>query len=135
MIDIENRVFTPIAKAVRAEFSGASVTGEYVRAPSKFPHVSITESDNYMTLQHLDSADAEKYATIMYEINVYSNKASGKKSESKAIMQIVDEMMLALNFTRIARTPVPNLEDSTIYRLTARYMAETDGTNIYRTRI
>lgn len=132
MIDIENRVFTPIAQAVRAEFSGASVTGEYVRAPSRFPHVSITESDNYMTLQHLDSADAEKYATIMYEINVYSNKASGKKSEAKAIMALIDQMMYSLNFVRIAMTPVPNLEDSTIYRITARYRAETDGTRLFR---
>lgn len=132
MIDIENRVYTPIAQAVRAEFSGASVTGEYVRAPSRFPHVSITESDNYMTTQHLDSADAEKYATVMYEVNVYSNKASGKKSEARAIIALIDQMMYARNFTRIAMTPVPNLEDATIYRLTARYRAETDGTNIYR---
>lgn len=68
----------------------------------------------------------------MYEINVYSNKVGTKKSEAKAIMQLIDGMMYERNFTRIALTPVPNLEDATIYRLTARYRAETDGTNIYR---
>lgn len=132
MIDIENLIFDPIAKAVRTEYPGSYVTVEYVRAPSKFPHVSIVESDNYMTLQHLDTSDAEKYSTVMYEVNVYSNKASGKKSEARAILKLIDGMMYARNFTRIAMTPVPNLEDATIYRITARYRAETDGTNIYR---
>lgn len=128
--DIENAVFDPIAKAIRDEFPGTSVTGEYVRAPSRFPHVSIVESDNYMS--NLDSSDSERFSTVMYEVNVYSNKASGKKAEAKAILGLVDGMMYDLNFTRIAMTPVPNLEDSTIYRLTARYRAETDGTTMYR---
>ena len=132
MIDCENQIYTPIAQALREAYQGISVTGEYVRSPSKFPHVSIVENDNYMTVRHLDSSDEEKFSTIMYEVNVYSNKASGKKSEAKAIMGLVDHMMYARNFTRIAMNPVPNLEDSTIYRITARYRAETDGTNLYR---
>lgn len=132
MIDVENEIYTPLARALRAEFPGINVSGEYVRAPSKFPHVSIVESDNYMTIRHLDNSDDEKYATIMYEINVYSNKSGGKKSEAKAIMGLIDGLMYDLNFTRLAMTPVPNLEDSTIYRITARYRAETDGTNMYR---
>lgn len=125
-------MFTPIAQAVRSEFSGANVTGEYVRTPSKFPHTSIVESDNYTTISHRDSGSEEKYATIMYEVNVYSNNTSGKKSECRAILGLIDRMMYERNFTRIAMTPVPNLEDATIYRITARYRAETDGTNIYR---
>lgn len=131
MIDIESLIFTPIAQAVRTQFN-ASVTGEYVKAPSKFPHVSIVESDNYMTVNALDSSATEKYATVMYEVNVYSNKTSGKKSECRDILSLIDSMMYQFNFTRIAMTPVPNLEDATIYRLTARYRAATDGSNIYR---
>ena len=132
MIDVENKIYTPLARSLRAEFPGINVSGEYVRAPSKFPHVSIVESDNYMTIRHLDNSDDEKFATLMYEINVYSNKSGGKKSEAKAIMGLIDGLMYDLNFTRLAMTPVPNLEDSTIYRITARYRAETDGTSMYR---
>lgn len=132
MIQIENELFTEIATSLRNKFDGIYVTGEYVKAPAKFPHVSIVESDNYITTAHLDSADKEKYATVMYEVNVYSNKTSGKKTECKSIMAVIDEMMYGMNFKRIAMTPVPNLEDATIYRLTARYRAETDGTHIYR---
>ncbi len=131
MIDIENLVFTPIAQAIREQFSGASVTGEYVREPSRFPHVSLVESDNYVSLIHHDNVP-EKYATVMYEVNVYSNKAGTKKTEAREILSLIDRMMSDLNFTRIAMTPVPNFENTTIYRLTARYRAETDGTTMYR---
>lgn len=132
MNDIESLVFTPIAQEVRTQFPGSFVTGEYVKAPSKFPHVSIVESDNYMSIGHRDTSDAEKYSTVMYEINVYSNKTSGKKTECKQIMALIDHMMYARNFTRLSLTPVPNMEDATIYRITARYRAETDGTQLFR---
>lgn len=132
MIDIETDVFSPIAQAIKAEFPGAFVTGEYVKAPAAFPHVSIVESDNYMTVRHLDTADSERFSTLMYEVNVYSNKATGKKSECKSIMALIDNLMYGLNFTRLSMAPIPNLEDATIYRITARYRAETDGVKIYR---
>lgn len=132
MKDIERLVFNPIAKAIREQFPGAFVTGEYVHVPSQFPHVSITESDNYVTRTHIDSSDTERFATVMYEVNVYSNKAGGKKSECRAIMDLIDSMMYSMNLTRIVMTPVPNMQDASIYRLTARYSAETDGTTLYR---
>lgn len=132
MIDIERLVYNPIAKAIREQFPGAFVTGEYVRSPSQFPHVSIVEADNYVSWEHLDSSDTERFATIMYEVNVYSNKAGTKKSECKSIINLIDEMMYRMNFTRTTMTPVPNMYDSSIYRITARYSAKTDGTNVYR---
>ena len=71
-------------------------------------------------------------AQVMFEINVYSNKAEGKKTECKAIMKIIDDVLFSMNFKRQALTPVPNLEDATTYRLVARYRAMTDGTYFYR---
>ena len=68
----------------------------------------------------------------MYEVNVYSDKAGGKKSVCRKIMRFVDDLMCAKNFRRISLSPVPNLENATIYRLVARYKAETDGTTLYR---
>lgn len=132
MIDIENAVYTPIAKALRKAFPGINVRGEYIKAPSSFPHVSIVEQDNYSTSDHLDSGDAERFATLMYEVNVYSDKETGKKSQCRKIMAAVDDQMYSRNFTRISLSPIPNLENASIYRLVARYQAETDGTNIYR---
>lgn len=132
MIDIERQVYTPIAEALRKQFKGITVSGEYVNAPSKFPYVSIIEQDNYTTTSHLDSGDEERFATVMYEVNVYSDKSGSKKSVCREIMGFIDKMLYARNFTRISLSPIPNLENGTIYRLNARYRAETDGKNIYR---
>lgn len=132
MIDIERQIYTPIADALRKQFRGISVSGEYVNAPPKFPYVSIVEQDNYMSTNRLDSGSSEKFATVMYEVNVYSDKAGSKKTVCREIMGFIDKMLYARNFTRISLSPVPNLENGTIYRLNARYRAETDGKNIYR---
>lgn len=132
MIDVENQIYTPIAEALREAFPGIDTSGEYVKAPSAFPHVSIVEQDNYPTPTHLSTSDSEEFATIMYEVNVYSNKSSGKKAQCRSIMKVIDDLMYRRNFTRISLSPVPNLENATIYRLVARYRAETDGVNLYR---
>lgn len=132
MNDIESQIYTPIATALRTAFPGINVSGEYVNAPSAFPHVSIVEQDNYTSEGHQDSSNTEKYSTLMYEVNVYSDKTAGKKSQCKSILALIDSMLYGMNFKRISRTPVPNMENATIYRLVARYRAETDGTTLYR---
>ena len=132
MIDVESQIYTPIAVALRVTFPGIDVSGEYVKAPSAFPHVSIVEQDNYPTLEHLSTSDKEQFATLMYEVNVYSNKSTSKKSQCRNIMKVIDDLMYQRNFTRISLSPIPNLENASIYRLVARYRAETDGTNLYR---
>ena len=60
---------------------------------------------------------------FMYEANVYSNKTSGKKSECKEIIALIDAEMLAMGFVRTTLTAVPNEYDSTIYRMVGRYTA------------
>ena len=90
MIDVESKVYTPIAVGLRNAFSGIFVSGEYVKAPSSFPHASIVEMDNYTSTDRMDTADEERFSTLMYEVNVYSNKTSGKKSEPK-----IDNMFVA----------------------------------------
>lgn len=132
MIDIEKEIYTPLEAALREAHPGISVSGEEVLAPSEFPFVSAVEADNYMTKEHMDTADAERFATIMYAVNVYSNKGVMKKSECRAIMATIDRFMYAHNFTCITKTPVPNMNNASIYRMTAFYRAETDGTNLYR---
>ena len=121
MIDVESQIYTPIAEALRAQFPGILVSGEYVNAPTRFPYVSLVEQDNYTTETHMDSGDTERFAT-----------AGGKKSVCRKIMRFVDDLMYAKNFRRTSLSPVPNLENATIYRLVARYKAETDGTTLYR---
>ena len=123
MIDIENVIFNRVATKVREEYPGIYMTGEYVKSPSSFPAVSLVEMDNATRTDTIDSGSNENHANVMYEANVYSNKATGKKSECKAIIALIDEEMLAFGFQRVSITPVPNMNDSTIYRMVGRYKA------------
>ena len=130
MIDCENEVYTRIARVLRDKFPGINIAGEYVNAPSSFPHVSITQSDNSVVSEQMTGS--AEMAQVMFEINIYSNKADGRKTECKAIAKVSDDVMFRMNFKRMALTPSPNMEDATIYRIVARYRAMTDGKYFYR---
>lgn len=121
MIDIENDVFDYVAKAVRAAHSGVTVTGEYAESFAKFPAVTIVEADNRVSSDRRSSESLENAADLMYELNIYSNRASGRKTEAKAIADTADGAMQSLGFKRDFRQQVPNLKDATIYRIVCRY--------------
>lgn len=133
MINIENEVFSKVSKKVRAEYPDIYMTGEYVKSPPSFPATSLVEMDNTVFDRTRTSSDNENHATIMYEVNTYSNKTKGKKSECKAIMTLIDNEMIGLGFTRTMLQPIPNMDDATIYRMTARYTAiVSKNKTIYR---
>lgn len=123
MIDIESAVFNRVVTKVREVYPDIFMTGEYVNSPASFPAASLVEMDNATRIETIDSGFNENHANVMYEANVYSNKATGKKSECKAIIALIDEEMLAMGFSRSTLTPVPNENDSTIYRMVGRYRA------------
>ena len=129
MIDIENPVFNRVVTRVREVFPDIFMTGEYVKSPPSFPAGSLVEMDNSTRIETIDSGSNENHANVMYEVNVYSNKTAGKKSECKAIMALIDEEMLAMGFSRSTLTPVPNENDSTIYRMVGRYRAAVSSDN------
>lgn len=130
MIDIENQVFSRIAARLRETFKGIYVTGEYVKTPSSFPAVSLIEMDNVPLRRTQTSDSVENHAELMYEMNVYSNKAAGKKTECKKIAGMVDEEMAAMGFTRTMLNPIPNMDDATIYRILGRYKAVVSTENV-----
>jgi hypothetical protein len=133
MIDIESSVFSTVITKVREQFPNIYMVGEYVKSPSSFPAVSLVEMDNATRTDTIDSSSNENHANVMYEANVYSNKTTGKKSECKEIIALIDKEMLVLGFVRVTLAPVPNMNDSTIYRMVGRYRASVSADNkIYR---
>ena len=132
MIDKENEVYTRVNEIVMDKFPKANMDSEYVSFPAGFPHVSLYQSDSYTPSNREDNSLKPKFAVITFDVNVYSNKKTGKKQECKKIMNEIDDVMHSMNFRRIVMTPVPNLNDSTIYRLTARYQGEASETTFYR---
>ena len=123
MIDIENELFRILATKLRARYSNIFITGDYAIVPPSFPCVSIVEMDNTPYRKTQTQNDMENHVTVMYEVDVFSNKTSGKKSECKAIIALIDEEMLKLGFDRIFLNPLPNQENTTVYRMKARYVS------------
>lgn len=131
MNDVENELFTVVATALRSSFSDIYVTGEAVDAPSKFPCVVFYEDDNYISQVDMDSSWDEKFAVLRYRVDIYSNKASGRKSEAKAIRAVIEPLLYRRNFTRFSSTPINDMGDN-IFHVVTTYRVKTDGTSFYR---
>lgn len=125
MIDVENDIFNAVATALRSAHSGVYVVGEYVATPPQFPAVSIVEADNRVSEQYRTN-NIENACSVMYEVNVYSNKVASKKTEAKSVQKTLDSAFAALGFTRTMSNQVPNFADASIYRIVSRYEATID---------
>jgi hypothetical protein len=132
MHDCENEVYTKVATMLRDKFPGIDVASTYVRTPSKFPHVSF-EMSNIDTLRMLQTTDTkEAFSRCVFDINIYSNDPTMKKSICKEIAHAIDDLLMTMNFNRLYLKPVANFEDQSIYRIVARYRVATDGKYFYR---
>lgn len=127
MLNFMNEIFTAVATDVRKAHSGTTVTGEYTRKPSKFPCVTLDEIENVTVDALEDSSHEEKFAALGYRLQVFSNKASGKKAEARAIFATADARLRSLGLRRKTYTSTPEIYDSTIYSITATYEAIVDA--------
>lgn len=123
MIDFNNEVFTTVATAVRDNHAGATVIGEYTRKPSKFPTVTLDETQNVMVDRLEDSSNEEKFAGVVYRLQVFSNKQNGKKEQAREIFATADAEMRRMGFRRVSYTTTPEIYKSTVYEITATYEA------------
>lgn len=131
MVDFESRIFAYIKPALSG-FTGIKIESVNNLSPSQFPCACIEQADNYIYERGIDSGDIENFVTVMFEVNVYSNKKDGKKKEAKQIFSAISDKFKELGFTRTYETPI-NMADSTIYRLTGRFMATiSKDFDIYR---
>ena len=122
MIDIENQIIDKISEDLQDDFPNIEISSSEEHIPSSFPFVSVVEADNSVYRKTRDNSSKEVHALLMYEVNVYSNKTTGRKKECKEIFAIINDTFQALNFTRLTKRPL-NLEDSSIYRMVGRYNA------------
>ena len=123
MIDIESQVFTRVKQAILAAYPDALVSSAYVDAPAQFPCVFLLEMNNTADLTTRTSSSNENHAVLMYQVDIYSAKAQGKKAEARAIAALTDAAMQDMGFTRTMLQPVMNAADPSIFRYTGRYDA------------
>ena len=134
MIDVLNEVFTAVAVPVREAHPGVMVTGEYTRQPSHFPALTVDETQNVSVESLEDSSKEERFSGLTYRLQAFSNKASGKKAEARAIFATADQLMRGMGFRRITYTTTPEIYDSTIYSITATYEAIIDANGVIYSR-
>ena len=121
MIDCESTIFQMCADAFRAEYPNGFITPEYVAQPPMFPAVMVQTMSNTIVQRAVDNGSVENAANVMVQVDIYSNRNSGKKAQAKAIAELIDEQLKSRRFERTHMNPVPNFNDATIYRITARY--------------
>lgn len=131
VIDKENEIFTAIRNAVKEKYPEVLLSSSYVRSPASFPYVSVIQIDSYEPKKYIDSSRKELFATLAFQIDVYSDDESRKKSICKSIMQTIDNTLRQMNFRRESLSAVPNMADATIYRLTARYTVTASEDSFY----
>lgn len=130
MFEIQREVFTTVANAILTVSPSCRITNAFVYAPAEFPCVAIVLSDDDMTDNTRDSSKADNYRDITVTVDVYSNKADGKKTEAEAIAQIVIDTLTPLNFDMRSCRPLSNLNNATTYRITATFTATVDSNGI-----
>ena len=120
MKDIDAATFTALKSGVKAEYSDALVTGEYVQTVKSFPCVSFLEISNEPFMRSLDLGLNENLTRAEYQIEIYT-RGNGKKKQARTIFALVDEIMSGRGFIRTFAQTVPNFADETGWRLITRY--------------
>lgn len=122
MIDIENDVFQAVYDPTVLEFPNLFLSSEHEDLPASLPAATLMMSDNRI-LERMRTDQIENAVTVMFELNVYSDKAAGKRSEAKKIFNKIDGLLTGFGFTRQTFGQIANLNNDRIFRIVARYAA------------
>ena len=144
MIDVEYKIFNIIYNAVMAYDNTIYVTSETSIAPPSYPAVYVEQVDSYNPPEFRISSRVEPFACIVTDVQVYSNKESGKKAEAKSIFAVIDDALRREGLRRVTsnyvdltdnRNSSVSNRNQAIIRLLGRYecLADTGG-NIYERR-
>lgn len=131
MVDIERDVFDAVYPAVSELVPAGNFKSMYVPNPASLPFATLIEVSSSTNARHLDTSENEPLATINYEANVYAED----KHTCRTVMNALDKAMKNLNFINTMMQFIPNLADDTVFRMTARYVADaSENKTIYRHR-
>lgn len=132
MIDIERAVFSAAVDAFLANYPAGAYYDQPVETPAAFPSMELAEVDNSTYDKSLDAEMREHHAKLLYQLDVYSNLSDGAKDQCRAIVALIDPVMLSLGFVRKMCRLTRN-QDERITRMTARYQGiVSEDYRIYR---
>ena len=128
MIDKSNEIFNDVATDLRSTYSGVKVVGEYVATPTQFPTVTLDEIQNIPV--HQDTAVENKYAEVVYRVQIFSNSKKGKRAQARAIYSTVDAKLQSLGLYAVTYTTTPAVYNSEVYSITATYRGVIDRNGV-----
>ena len=110
-----------------------TIRDTYQPIAAKFPLLTLRVMNHAVYEATVDSGSLENHAVIDVEVEVFTNAEGVKKNQAWEIMDAADFAVRSMGFVRKSCVPTPNLADSTVYRLTARYRGVVDEkNNVYR---
>lgn len=133
MIDIENEIITDVISALRGKYDDdIYVTGEPLSSiPTALPAVGIIATSNIEPRNKRDSSGKEKFANFVFQVSIYSNKTSGRKSQIKEIHALIDNVLRGHGFRRDNDDALYVINDGKIYVKPVRYVVQSDGKYTY----
>ena len=119
MIDIENYITDELSQV----FEGiAEVSSVFVEERDTYPWVYVRKISSPTVKRYSDDSLYEHAVNMTIRIEYFSALTAGAKQEVKDLMQMGDEYMQSIKFTRAADGLVPNY-DRTVTRGYADYTA------------
>ncbi len=124
MINAESFVYNEVVTALRVVYPKIFVSGDPSFDVKSFPTVIFSEMTNMTASRYLTQEPDELFTDVMFEAQAFSNKTSGRRRETKEMIDTIDGVMRGLGFVRTMGQPLANLADTTI----ARYVGRWHGT-------
>lgn len=121
-----NQIYTRVRTAVLAVASTAFITSTYTPTPSKFPAVFVREVGKFTPTKCISLGNTEDVKEVTIEVQIYSNKTSGAKTEADGILSAIETALKTAYFYEISAAPIDNA-DSSLYRLVARFRRIVGG--------
>lgn len=129
MIDCEVKIFNRVHGAVASMLAKDRFVSTPIMDYAKLPAASLYEMDNSTFRYRQSSTPVENFAVITYQADVVAET----KSKCRAIYAVIDDSMIAMNFSKISGQYITYPDNPKIVRYAARYEAvvDMDG-NLYR---
>lgn len=124
----KNAVYTAVANTLRADTrfnqsdgSACFCTAERNNAPSAFPCAWIVEIDAYPENRYIDLALTADTKRSTFEVQCFSNLASGATSQTYNMIEAATEAFRQLGYIRTMSEPMQNTMRPEIKRHIARF--------------
>lgn len=125
-MDVESYVFDTVSKAAKKKFSTLKTASWNSATEPEFPFAMIQQTDDYDVQSTLNSTHANEARRVTFEVNVYSDKANGRKAEAKSISAYIAQVFKSLGFVETAGGSPIDLTDEQNRHL-ARYMSRFEA--------